>query len=754
MPDDLAAAFAALWRHSALPPLMQAGVMESAGVLRHYVLLHDAASQGPEVLVAAQEKLHQLGSTLGTSCQVLSINSGSGGGSPVGPRLWADMLHGCLPDGGGGEPAERPPVPPGGLGAWLSEADMSGLAGFVHELAVRSILPHMEMRLRALNVQVTANRKGLKNQLKSLLWRKGALDSASTPGTPSASGGAAGAAGVSYAGGSVESHMRQLSDLALMLGDYDTASSTLRLLASDTKADRAYKAYAGVQEALGAAAVLAGAPPSDAMASYKEALHRYAQLSQANPRNREGARYATRSVLLLAAYLQALGQYGEATAALMKAHFQEENLRAGLLLEQAAYCLLSHQPPHTRKFAFHLVLAGLRFDMCEQKQLSTRAYTQVLGVYSGRQWSLIEEHLHDALGRQAREGDDATGAVRHFMAMLVCPSNNLYCQQLYLTQFMDALRTAQAQLGFALPLELPLPEVNCERVTVAARWADLLQWRGGAAGGSRMRLAEAEENQRSCCVGEAVGLDVELHNPLQLDLHVTHLRLACTWDPATSSSGAGMLASGSSASRSPDGSLVPAPSEGGGQQQQPGFQVHEDNVTLQGGKRVIVHSRVVPLKPGSLHLHGLAWLLNGTAHGQAAFHIPRPISRKPGSSSKVLLDADRPAPGGMSFRVLPPMPRLEVSVTGLPAAVLAGEVVCCSMRLKNSGAMTLQHLSMAAAGTAGIFLGGGPAAGSGNGSDGIGSDGIGVAVYMLPNVRLGVGQELTLPVWFRFAALG
>ena len=71
---------------------------------------------------------------------------------------------------------------------------------------------------------------------------------------------------------------------------------------------------------------------------------------------------------------------------------------------------------------------------------------QVLGVYSGRQWSLIEEHLHDALGRQAREGDDATGAVRHFMAMLVCPSNNLYCQQLYLTQFMDALRTAQAQL--------------------------------------------------------------------------------------------------------------------------------------------------------------------------------------------------------------------------------------------------------------------------------------------------------------------
>ena len=72
--------------------------------------------------------------------------------------------------------------------------------------------------------------------------------------------------------------MRQLSDLALLLGDYETASSTLRLLASDTKADRAYKAYAGVQEALGASAVMAGAPPSEALASYKEAINRYLQV--------------------------------------------------------------------------------------------------------------------------------------------------------------------------------------------------------------------------------------------------------------------------------------------------------------------------------------------------------------------------------------------------------------------------------------------------------------------------------------------
>lgn len=153
---DLAAAFAALWWHSALPPLMQAGVMEAAGVLRHHVLVHDAASMGPEVLAAAREKLRQLAATLGSSCQLLTINSGSGAGAPGGPRFWQDMLHGCLPGGGGGEPAEgsRPPVPPAGLAAWLSEADAAGLAGFVHELAARHVIPHLEARLRALNAQV------------------------------------------------------------------------------------------------------------------------------------------------------------------------------------------------------------------------------------------------------------------------------------------------------------------------------------------------------------------------------------------------------------------------------------------------------------------------------------------------------------------------------------------------------------------------------------------------------------------------
>lgn len=53
---------------------------------------------------------------------------------------------------------------------------------------------------------------------------------------------------------------------------------------------------------------------------------------------------------------------------------QEEGLRAALLLEQAALCLLRVAPPALRKFAFHMVLAGLRYSSCGQSALGARAY--------------------------------------------------------------------------------------------------------------------------------------------------------------------------------------------------------------------------------------------------------------------------------------------------------------------------------------------------------------------------------------------
>jgi hypothetical protein len=83
--------------------------------------------------------------------------------------------------------------------------------------------------------QVSATRKGLKNQLKNLWWRKGKDD---TPDVQT---------GPVYTFSSMESQIRVLADYAFMLRDYDLALSNYRLLSSDYKTDKAWKHYAGVQ---------------------------------------------------------------------------------------------------------------------------------------------------------------------------------------------------------------------------------------------------------------------------------------------------------------------------------------------------------------------------------------------------------------------------------------------------------------------------------------------------------------------------
>ena len=69
---------------------------------------------------------------------------------------------------------------------------------------------------------------------------------------------------------------------------------------------------------------------------------------------------------------------------------------------------------------------------------------QVLGLYVGREWAFIEEHLHSVLGARNREAGDPAGALEHFAAMLVCPHSPRAWQATYLRQFLDAVAAAAA----------------------------------------------------------------------------------------------------------------------------------------------------------------------------------------------------------------------------------------------------------------------------------------------------------------------
>lgn len=255
--DDPVAAFTAMVAQQQHP--LVAAALQEPRLPRHYVLLHDhAANPDPDAFKRcalvpaawchircntwyhhrAEEQVRRMRTTFGSvTCHLLRIHTPLEDDVKDTQRegAWRRHLHpaiqaatkGCL-----GEAAPRPPTPQGGLGAAISAADMVALRQMVEEFTVRSLLPSLEQRVRALNQTVAAQRKGLRNQLKTLLWRKAADGGAAAP---------------TYEAGSLETQMHQLAVLAFLLQDYETSASTLRMLCSDYRQDKSMRHLAFAQ---------------------------------------------------------------------------------------------------------------------------------------------------------------------------------------------------------------------------------------------------------------------------------------------------------------------------------------------------------------------------------------------------------------------------------------------------------------------------------------------------------------------------
>lgn len=91
--------------------------------------------------------------------------------------------------------------------------------------------------------------------------------------------------------------------------------------------------------------------------------------------------FATRATLLSVECLRGRGLYGEAAKQLIRMSGEDSDLRSAVLLEQAAYSFLaSRKPLMYRKYAFHMVLAGHRYNKAGHKNHSMRCYYQAYQV--------------------------------------------------------------------------------------------------------------------------------------------------------------------------------------------------------------------------------------------------------------------------------------------------------------------------------------------------------------------------------------
>ncbi|MEW5318844.1 MAG: hypothetical protein WDW38_010029, partial [Sanguina aurantia] len=530
------------------PPLMANELMlpaKDSDMAKHYVLLHDVASGADPK--RASDNLAAMRKAYGEQhCSLLPINSGTGERGTTGapPDFFRRFQRGCVVSGGGaGEPSSRPPPPPQGMGAHLTVQDLDSIARFIRGFTVQSLLPKLEERLLRLNSTITATRKGLRNRF-TRFWKGNTEDT--TTDKP-------------YPWHSVEAQMRQMGDLAFLLQEYEFAAATYRLAAQDYQTQSNNKWYAGVEEMIGLCCILDPTESNDPLKYFTRAYEAYTKVP-----GKLSRMLATRCSLLMAAFQQRIGRHLSTSHVLMRAHFDEENARAALLLEQAAYALLYLRPPSTRKFAFQMVLSGLRYHSCGQKRLAIHAYRQVMGVYHGKQWRAIEEHLNDVLGKQSKECGDSEKAVSHFMNLLGgCSARPASVQTHYLTQFLDAVKKGNAQgllgNGSRICDGLPLPLIAHRDVRVqfqdqcctsggdaaaqvpASTWAAMEQCCSVDAGGGAGNWLEGGKQERdgeefnTCVAGEEVCVHVEFRNPLSIKLKLSSVRVICEFEPLPSS---------------------------------------------------------------------------------------------------------------------------------------------------------------------------------------------------------------------------
>ena len=704
--DEAPTAFARLL--ATAPPFLQQAVREGRAIT-HHICLHDVSRSPSTALETAKNVVASLGSAIGPAGHVITMNSPSM--PKADPRVWEGILQERVTDDSIEKAISSSRI--NDVAHNISCSDVVSVKTAVEELAVRKVALFIESRIRLLDTTALASRRGIRNQLRSFLFRKSSSYLTSDGETNAAKSTLQGAHNSWNSRGRIDLgfdrhvsaeqyELRQLVDLLLMVGDFETALLTLRLLAIDFKGEKCYFDYASIQETLAMVTVLSDGVPADAVANFKEAYYRYNQVAMqmSQQGNFRIITYATRAALLTSEYLAAISRFSDASWILVKAHFQEEDLRGALLLERAAEFLLRTEPPRVRKHAFHLVLAGLRYSKAEIGVLACRVYENVLEVYRDQGWDLIEEHVREALAKHFLDTGDAIAAAQQFISAFSLFHLPPHRQSVQLENSLEALAALNSKVDPSLFLSLSVPHVSGEKAKIsspgqfvfAGQCVDTISaetWKvlenccinhstdsgedsskPHSLGGSMVNLQAFDAS--SCCVGEDIIVEVDVHNVLGIAVEMTNLRLDCTWK--------------SSSTPAPE-VIRPSHTE----MNDEFFILEEQKVSLDAGARNTIRLKTKPLKIGYLCIKSLSWVMNGIPGGRADLaHCRKEQGSKQSSGSSNYAYTSEET--GILVKVIEPMPCLDVTIEGLPLSLLAGQVVQCKLRIKNIGAIRLRNL--------------------------------------------------------------
>ncbi len=430
-PLDTVSCFHELSHPCHLPPPYSTGQYDISAVQYHYLLLHDeyrAPKAGqrvcdPNAVFAAMKE-----SFPPDHCSFVSINGRPQGSQNLSqPNAWWDDV--CQLKSPGQEQVV--------LGGCLSSENFSHLRKFGHELTCRHVLKSMEKRIAVLTPVANTVQNRVKSLVKSW-WRK------PKDGTPESDN----SKRALYPHNSVVSQTRLLADTALIMRDFESASSMYRAAAHQFKGDRSYLHYAVASQGAALASMMmrsdGGSLNRDVdiyMLNAEEACAhaRSELLSQFSSSMSTkflpavppftlrispippapiplATRLASQVALQHSDALANQGLHLEAGAVLIRNASNEPNLTGGILLEKAAWHFLKGKS--VRQFGFYCIMAAHTYRAAGLRLHSVRCYSFALGLYEGSMWFAAKAHIHSVLAYELSDMGKAQAAIVMFIRLL------------------------------------------------------------------------------------------------------------------------------------------------------------------------------------------------------------------------------------------------------------------------------------------------------------------------------------------------
>ncbi|KAK7337326.1 hypothetical protein VNO77_17892 [Canavalia gladiata] len=661
--------FVDLFNTNKLPSLLNDGAMDPK-ILKHYLLVHDN-QDGPAD--RASKILTEMRSTFGTSdCLLLCINSSPDASIKHQDNPWASYITDA-------SPTQH-------TGCFLNIDDINEIKDLMQDLSSKHIIPNMEQKIRILNQQVSATRKGFRNQIKNLWWRKGKEDGADNLNGPM------------YNFNSIESQIRVLGDYAFMLRDYELALSNYRLISTDYKIDKAWKRYAGVQEMMGLTYFMLDQSRKEAEYCMENAFNTYLKLGSPGQQN------ATRCGLWWIEMLKARDQYKEAATVYLRI-CGEDILHSAVMFEQASYCYLLSKPSMLRKYGFHLVLSGEQYKKCDQIKHAIRTYRSALSVFRGTTWSYINDHVHFYIGQWYAFLGMYDVAVKHMMEVLACSHQSKRTQELFLGDFLQIVEKTGRTFEVA-KLQLPIINISSLKVifedyrtfgspsaanTREGLWRSLEEEMIPSFSAAKTnwlelqsKLISKKHSQSNVCVaGEAVKVNIELKNPLQISIPISGVTLICKYSASTDD-----VRPDENESSVENDNVVDHFKDMSSDKSS--FLVSEVDFLLGGGETNMIQLSVTPIAEGTLEILGVRWKLSGTIVGFHNFELNHPKKNNVKGRRKAKhLQNEK-----FKFMVIKRIPKLQGSVHPLPGKAYAGDLRQLVLELSNPSEFPIKNLKM------------------------------------------------------------